>query len=50
MTGGSASAAGELVAKQCGNVVQYLFIAEVSFLKGSAKLKAPVYTMIQLNS
>ncbi|KAH9978083.1 phosphoribosyltransferase-like protein [Lactifluus volemus] len=49
-TGGSASAAGELVAMQGGEVVQYLFIAEVSFLKGSAKLKAPVYTMIPLNS
>ncbi|KAI0254259.1 phosphoribosyltransferase-like protein [Lactifluus subvellereus] len=48
-TGGSAVAAEELVAKQGGNVLQYLFIAEVTFLKGAAKLNAPVYSMVQLS-
>ncbi|KAI0303105.1 phosphoribosyltransferase-like protein [Russula brevipes] len=48
-TGGSAAAAGELVAKQGGKLLGHLFIAEVTFLEGSAKLSAPTYSIIQLN-
>jgi len=46
-TGGSAKAAGELVAKQGGKTLEYVFIIELSFLKGSEKLDAPVYSIIQ---
>lgn len=45
--GGSATAAGELVAKQGGKLLEYLFIIELMFLKGSSKLDAPVYSIIQ---
>lgn len=48
-TGGSAAAAGELVEKQGGTLLQYLFIAEVTFLGGQSKLKGPVYSIIQLD-
>ena len=40
-------AAGELVEKQGGKLLQYLFIAEVTQLKGRSKLKVPVYSIIQ---
>jgi len=46
-TGGSASAAGELVAKQGGITLEYLFIISLPFLKGEAKLDAPAYSIIQ---
>ncbi|KAJ7904434.1 phosphoribosyltransferase-like protein [Mycena olivaceomarginata] len=46
-TGGSAKAAGELVAKQGGKTLEYLFIIELMFLKGGAKLDAPVYSIVQ---
>jgi len=46
-TGGSAKAAGELVAKQGGKTLEYLFIIELMFLKGAANLDAPVYSIIQ---
>lgn len=46
-TGGSAKAAGELVQKQGGKTLQYLFIIELLFLKASSKLDAPVYSIIQ---
>jgi len=46
-TGGSAKAAGELVAKQGGKTLEYLFIIEILFLKGSSKLDAPVYSVVQ---
>lgn len=46
MIGGSAMAAGELIAKCGGNVLEYLFIIEVAFLKGSEKLNAPAYCII----
>jgi len=46
-TGGSAKAAGELVAKQGGKILEYLFIIELAFLKGSAKLDAPSYAIVQ---
>ncbi len=47
LVGGSAAAAGELVEKQGGKLLQYLFIAEITPLGGSSKLKAPVYSIIQ---
>jgi adenine phosphoribosyltransferase len=48
-SGGSAKAAGELVAKQGGVVVEYVFLIELPFLNGREKLNAPVYSMIQSN-
>jgi adenine phosphoribosyltransferase len=47
--GGSAAAAGELVEKLGGELLQYLFIAEVTALGGQSKLKAPVYSIIQFD-
>ncbi len=42
-TGGSAKAAGALVA-QCGaHTVEYLFVVSIPFLQGHAKLDAPSY-------
>ncbi|KAH9843813.1 phosphoribosyltransferase-like protein [Rhodofomes roseus] len=46
-TGGSAKAAGQLVNKLGGNVLEYLFVIELPFLKGTQQLDAPVYSMIQ---
>lgn len=46
-TGGSAAAAGELVKKLGGDLVGYLFILEISFLKGREKLDAPVITLLE---
>ncbi|KAE9410390.1 adenine phosphoribosyltransferase [Gymnopus androsaceus JB14] len=46
-TGGSAKAAGELIAKLGGKTVEYLFIIELMFLKGGSKLDAPVYSIVQ---
>jgi len=45
-TGGSAAAAGELVKKLGGELLEYIFILEVNFLKGRDKLDAPVYTIL----
>ncbi|RMZ68506.1 adenine phosphoribosyltransferase [Pyrenophora seminiperda CCB06] len=45
-TGGSAAAAGSLVKKLGGQIMGYLFIDEVAFLKGRDKLDAPVYTLL----
>jgi adenine phosphoribosyltransferase len=47
--GGSAAAAGELVEKLGGKLLQYLFIAEITSLGGQSKLKAPVYSMFQFD-
>jgi adenine phosphoribosyltransferase len=47
--GGSAAATGELVEKQGGKLLQYLFIVEVTPLGGQSKLKAPVYSILQLD-
>lgn len=45
-TGGSAKGAEELV-KQCGGeVVGFVFMMELGFLKGREKLNAPVYTLL----
>ncbi|KAI0786389.1 adenine phosphoribosyltransferase [Abortiporus biennis] len=48
-TGGSANAAGELVNKCGGKVIEYLFIIELTFLKASSKLDAPVYSIVQVD-
>lgn len=45
-TGGSAAAAGSLVKKLGGTLIGYVFILELDFLKGRAKLDAPVYTLL----
>ncbi|CAE6521998.1 unnamed protein product [Rhizoctonia solani] len=45
--GGSAKAAGELVAKQGGKTVEYLFVVGLPFLKGHEKLDAPAYSIIE---
>ncbi|KAI0079674.1 adenine phosphoribosyltransferase [Panus rudis PR-1116 ss-1] len=47
-TGGSAKAAGELVAKSGGKTLEYLFIIELTFLKAAEKLDAPLYSLVQL--
>jgi adenine phosphoribosyltransferase len=45
--GGSAAAAGELVKKLGGDLIGYLFILEISFLKGRDKLGGlPVVTLL----
>ena len=44
--GGSASAAGTLVEKLGGKILEYVFILELDFLKGRDKLNAPVYTLL----
>lgn len=46
-TGGSATAAGELVKKCGGTLLGYIFIIELIGLKGRDKLDAPVYTLIE---
>lgn len=46
-SGGSASAAGELVGKLGGNVLEYVFIIELTFLNAREKLNAPMYSIIQ---
>jgi len=45
-TGGSAKAAGELVAKQGGKTLEYLFVIEIAFLKAASKLDAPLYSIV----
>ncbi|KAI9336331.1 phosphoribosyltransferase-like protein [Obelidium mucronatum] len=45
-TGGSAKAAGELVAKNGGKTVEYVFFIELSFLKGRDVLDAPTYAVM----
>ena len=47
--GGSAAAAGELVEKQGGTVLKYLFVAEATSLGGAAKLGAPVYSIAKFD-
>jgi adenine phosphoribosyltransferase len=44
--GGSAEAAGKLVQQLGGNLVGFLFILELDFLKGRDKLTAPVMTLL----
>lgn len=45
-TGGSASAAGELVRQLGAKTVEYLFIVSIPFLKGAEKLDAPEYQYV----
>ncbi|CAK7901480.1 adenine phosphoribosyltransferase 1 [[Candida] anglica] len=45
-TGGSAFAAGELVKKAKGEIVEYLFVMELDFLHGRDKLGRPVFTLL----
>lgn len=45
-SGGSATAAGELVRKIGANVIGYVFLDELEFLKGRDKLDAPVHTLL----
>ncbi|KIM46266.1 hypothetical protein M413DRAFT_441347 [Hebeloma cylindrosporum] len=46
-TGGSAKAAGELVAELGGKTLEYIFVIELLLLKGASKLDGPVYSVIQ---
>ncbi|KAG9317550.1 adenine phosphoribosyltransferase [Chiua virens] len=46
-TGGSASAAGALVRLQGGNILEYLFIVEISALRKNWTIEDPVYSIIQ---
>ncbi|KAL9082047.1 MAG: hypothetical protein Q9159_006759 [Coniocarpon cinnabarinum] len=45
-TGGSAAAAGELVRKAGGALLEYMFLIELDFLKGREKLDAPIYALL----
>jgi adenine phosphoribosyltransferase len=45
-TGGSAACAGDLVTKLKGEVLEFIFILELLFLKGRDKLCAPAYTLL----
>ncbi|KAI9821022.1 MAG: adenine phosphoribosyltransferase [Pycnora praestabilis] len=45
-TGGSAAAAGSLVKFLDGQLLGYVFLLELEFLKGREKLEAPVYTLL----
>lgn len=45
-TGGSASAAGDLVEKTGAKVVEFLFVMELTFLNGKDKLNAPRFTLL----
>lgn len=46
-TGGSAAAAGDLVKQAGAEVLEYVFLMELLFLKGREKLNAPVYTLLE---
>ncbi|KAI8895136.1 phosphoribosyltransferase-like protein [Globomyces pollinis-pini] len=48
-TGGSAGAAGDLIKLCGGNTVQYVFLIELTGLKGTAKLNAPAYSVFQFD-
>lgn len=45
-TGGSAAAAGSLVKKAGGTLLGYVFLLELAFLNGRAKLDAPAHTLL----
>ena len=48
LIGGSAAAAGDLVKQLGGTLIGYLFIVEISFLKGRDKLgDVPVVTLLE---
>jgi len=48
-TGGSAMAAGELIAKAGGKTVKYIFVIQANSLKGWEKLDAPTYSIIGID-
>jgi adenine phosphoribosyltransferase len=48
-TGGSASAAGDLIAMCGGITIEYVFLVELTALKGSLKLKAKTYSLFQFD-
>ncbi|KAJ3149957.1 adenine phosphoribosyltransferase [Geranomyces variabilis] len=48
-TGGSAKAAGDLIAQNGGTTIEYIFIVELTALKGAAKLNAPTYSIVQFD-
>lgn len=48
-TGGTANAAIELIKMAGGTVIEVAAIIEIPELKGREKIKAPVYTVLQLN-
>ena len=45
-TGGSAAAAGQLVEKLGGNLLGFIMILELDFLRGRDKLPAPCHTLL----
>lgn len=47
--GGSAKAAGALVKQLGGQILEYVFIVGLTFLKGHEQLDAPVYSMIEID-
>ena len=49
LIGGSATAAGQLVKKLGGTVLEYLFIIELTFLKAASKLDAPMYSIVKVD-
>ncbi len=49
-TGGSAAAAGQLVQKLGGQLLGYIMILELDFLRGREKLPAPCYTLLTSQS
>jgi len=49
-TGGSAKAAGDLVAKAGGKTMEYIFVIRASSLKGWEKLDAPSYGLIDIEN
>jgi adenine phosphoribosyltransferase len=46
-TGGSALGAGELIKQLGGKTLEYLFLIELTFLKGVDKLDAPAYSIVK---
>lgn len=48
-TGGSAKAAGELIKQNGGTTLRYIFIVELTALKGTEKLDAPTYSLVQFD-
>lgn len=46
-TGNSAAAAGRIVKKLGGDVIEYLFMMELDFLKGRDLLGAPAFTLLR---
>jgi len=46
VSGGSAWAAGEMIRKMGGDLLGFIFILELEFLKGREKLPAPVFTLL----